>query len=426
MSAIEDWSMGVFDDQGEDDETLIYHECFNAKMNEIIKERYSLRHISPEISSIKPLQLMSQINEALSRESDLFGKVFCVQGIFKSGGGVLYRNGYYYDYIKDENCEAQIKILVSPLMRKKINPDSLVSLSGMLIKKIDAKNGSVYIQFRVDSVIEEIKPKAINDEDLKRISLIQKKNEGGKKPVRALLKNILMSNNRPKVCIIYAQTTITDQDFNKAAQTAGAQIDFTMCKSVSFADTAKLIQMLKSYDTMKYDAICLVSGGGGSLDKLDDIRLFECLLSMNTPVIGGIGHVGEKYSIYSIVDENAGTPSLLGQYFNDLVKETAMEREGTINDLSNKIKENYKPQLERLAVLEKSSKEDKEQINRLLSEKQNTISELAKVSSDMLELKKNLNEQTEKVRLQMSNQIRLWRIVAVICLIIAVIASIFL
>ena len=379
----------------------------------MIKEGYS-----KQISSIKPLQLMSQINEALSRESDLFGKVFCVQGIFKSGGGFLYRNGYYYDYLKDENCEAQIKILVSPLMRQKIKPDSLVSLSGMLIRKIDAKNGSVYIQFRADSIIEEIKPKAINDEDLKRISLIQKKNEQGRKPVRALLKNILMSNNRPKVCIIYAQTTITDQDFYKAAKTAGSQIDFIMCKSVSFADTARLIQMLKSYDAMKFDAICLVSGGGSGLDKLDDVRLFECLLSMNTPIIGGIGHVGEKYSIYSIVDENAGTPSLLGQYFDDLVRDTAMEREGTINDLSNKIKENYKPQLERLAILEKSSKEDKEQINRLLSDKEKNVSELTKLSNEMLELKKDRNEQAEKIRLQMSNQIRLWRNIAVICIII--------
>ena len=369
---------------------------------------------------------MSQINEALSRESDLFGKIFNVQGIFKSDSGVLYRNGYYYDFIKDENSEAQIKILVPPLVRQKIKSDSLVVLSGMLIKRIDAKRGSMDILFRVDSVMEEIKSKAFNDEDLKRISLIQKKNEKGKKPVRALLKNILMSNNRPKVHIIYAQTTITDQDFDKGVQTAGSQIDFTMSKNVSFADTARLIQTLKCYDNMKYDAICLVRGGGSGMDKLDDVHLFECLLDMKTPVIGGVGHVGENYSIHSIVDENVGTPSLLGQYFDNLVKETVMEREGTINNIANKIKENYKPQLERLADLEKSSKEDKEYINKLLTEKQKNVSELAKVKNDILELGKKQNEQVEKVKLQMSNQIRLWRNIAVICIIISVIVSIFL
>lgn len=423
MSAYEDWCMvGRFEDEENlYEEELMYQESFKAKIDEIAKEGSS-----KQISSIRPLQLMNQISEALSRESDLFGKIFNVQGIFKLGSGFLYGNGYYYDNIKDENSAAQIKILVSPLVRQKVKPDSLVVLSGMLIKKPDAQRGVMDIMFRVDSVIEEIKSKAINDEDLKRISLIQKKNEKGKEPVRALLKNKLMSNNRPKVCIIYAQTSITDQDFNKGVQTAGSQIDFTMCKAVSFADTPRLIQTLKYYDTMKYDTICLVRGGGSGMDKLDDVRLFECLLNMNTPVIGAVGHVGENYSIHSMVDENAGTPSLLGQYFDNLVKETAMEREGTINDIANKIKETYKPQLERLAVLEKSSKEDKEKIDRLFNERQKTILELAKVNNDMLELKKNQNEQVEKAKLQMANQIRLWRIIAVICFIIAVIVSIFL
>ena len=423
MSAYEDWCMvGRFEDEENlYEEELMYQESFKAKIDEIVKEGSS-----KQISSIRPLQLMNQISEALSRESDLFGKIFNVQGIFKLGSGFLYGNGYYYDNIKDENSAAQIKILVSPLVRQKVKPDSLVVLSGMLIKNPDAQRGVMDIMFRVDSVIEEIKSKAINDEDLKRISLIQKKNEKGKEPVRALLKNKLMSNNRPKVCIIYAQTSITDQDFNKGVQTAGSQIDFTMCKAVSFADTPRLIQTLKYYDTMKYDTICLVRGGGSGMDKLDDVRLFECLLNMNTPVIGAVGHVGENYSIHSMVDENAGTPSLLGQYFDILVKETAMEREGTINDLANKIKETYKPQLERLAVLEKSSKEDKEKIDRLFNERQKTILELAKVNNDMLELKKNQNEQVEKAKLQMANQIRLWRIIAVICFIIAVIVSIFL
>ena len=94
MSAIEDWyGSGCINEDGLEDEQ-IFHDCMDAKIDELVKER-----MPQHVSSLRPMQLMSQMNETLSKESDLFGKVLYIQGIFKPGNGVLYKSGYYYDNI---------------------------------------------------------------------------------------------------------------------------------------------------------------------------------------------------------------------------------------------------------------------------------------------------------------------------------------
>ena len=326
------------------------------------------------------------------------------------------------DYLKDENNTTQVKILVPTIVRQKLKPDSLVVLCGMIHKRIDFNKSSVELQFRVDSFLEEIKEKAINEDDLKRISLIQKKNAIGYKPIKSILKNILMRNERPRICILYARGTITDQDFDRAVKSAASQIDFTVNKNVVFANTPSLIQTIKFLDNQGYDAIALVRGGGEGMEELDDIRLFECLLNTKTPIIGGVSHVGEGFNIFSMVDDNAGTPSLLGQYFNDLVQETANEREGTINNLRQKIEAGYKPHMDRLALLEKESKSDKEQIKTLLTERTKDAKTLMDATNNYTKLSNEFNSKIQNVKDEMQIHINRWKfisfIISLICLLL--------
>lgn len=413
MSALEDWYMGSL--QGDDyyEEELLSTEIFKSKMEELVKDN-TLRRVDV----ICPMQLMTQMNGSLIKDSEFFVRVINLQGVFKPGNGILYTNGYYYDTLKDLNSEAQIKIVVPALIRQELTPDSLVVLNGMVIKRLDTTRSCLEFQFRVDNMVEEVKSKAISDSDMKLISLIQKKNEKGKKPVKAILKNILMRNERPKVYIIYAQTTITDQDFEAGVKTAASQIDFYIDKSVSFANTAALVQKLKQLDVSgTYHAICLVRGGGSGMEKLDDVRLFECLTDMETPVLGGVGHVGEGFSIKSIVDENVGTPSLLGQYFDNLVKDTAQEREGTLNNLAQKMEAKYKPHMDRLLELEKSSKADKEQINKLLNEKQKDVTTYVRTSQELSDAKEKLKLLEQQLADVRNNGKAIWIVIAVISII---------
>lgn len=382
--------------------------CFEEYIKDLIKD------VTPrKDDSFTPMQIMSQINEALSKESNSFGKVITIKGIFKIGNGKNY-NGYFYDSLKDESNSLQLKTLVPYFMRSKIQPDSMVSLKGMIVKKPDQSHSFIEILFRVDSFVEEIRSHAISEDDLQRIALIQKKNEKGKKLVTAKLKNILMQNRRPKVLIIYAQTSLTDQDFDKGVKSAGSQIDFTTDKTVSFANTPQLISKLRISDSLCFDAICLVRGGGGGMEKLDNVSLFECLLNMNTPVIGGLGHVGETYSIKSMVDEDMGTPSLLGQYFDNLVKETAMEREGTINNLAQKMEAKYKPHMDRLAELEKASRADKTKIDSLLKEKRSDADSYTRLNKQFVDLQASVDNRIRSAEKRIHNKLTGWKILSFI------------
>lgn len=375
-----------------------------------------------QVNSITPMQVMSKMNEYVSRNFGLFGEVVNIRGIFTAGNGTLYQNGYYYDNLKDENYTAFVKVLVRSTLRNRIKFDSLVVLRGMFVKKLKPDNSALEILFRVDSIVEEIKSKAISDEDLKRLELIQKKNEIGKKPVDSTLRNILMRNERPKIYIIYALGSITDKDFDKGVKSAGTQIDFTT-DSVSFANTAALIYKIMETDkTGNYHAICLVRGGGSGMDKLDNISLLETLLHVKTPIIAGLGHVGEVYYIKSIVDADEGTPSLLGQYFDNLVKECAQEREGTINNLAQKIEEKYKPHMRRLSELEVISKADKAKIESMLAEKKKDIESYAKVNNELIELRSNLENRINSVKSRINGILIFWQILAIISL-LALIAT---
>lgn len=348
-----------------DDYDLVSDEILKDQIDSIVRENWT-----NTVEVVRPMELMTKMNESLSRSSNIFSQIINIRGIFKAGNGTLYKSGYYYDFFKDENNNTQIKILVPANLRQKIKNDSLVILRGMVNKQIDASRSSVELLFRVDAILEELKSKAISDDDLKRISLVQKKNEKGRKPVESILKNKLMKKIHPKIYIFYAHGTITDQDFDRGVKSAGTEIDFTFNKEISFANTGQLISNLVSLDTAEaYDAICLVRGGGSGMEKMDDIRLFDCLLNMKTPTIGGFSHVGEGFNVTNMVDYNTGTPSLLGQFFDNLVKETAVERDGAINTLSDNIRRQYKPQLERLERLEKTTEENQKTINKLNEEK---------------------------------------------------------
>lgn len=394
----------------------IMSSCFEDNLKKMVNELAPLL-----LEAYTPNQIFSKSIESLSNNS-VFSEVIRVRGIFKPGNGVLYSNGYYYDTLQEEiSGVSSLKILVPAKIRNTIKLNSHVLFSGMLIKRADSNKSLLELQFRVDSFVEELKSNAISDEDLKRISLIQKKNAKGKKPVKASLKNILMQNNKPRVLIIYALTSITDQDFEKAVKSAGSQIDFIIDKSVSFANTTALINKLKEADKLSYNAICLVRGGGGGMEKLDEIPLLECLVDMNTPTIGGVGHVGEEYSIKSVFDENAGTPSLLGQYFDNLVKETAQEREGTINNLVRNIEARYKPQLDRLAKLEKDSKADKDQINKLLEEKKSNIDNYTKINNELIDLRRTVDSKIRNAKRKMIVQLYIWIVISLICIIVTVI-----
>ena len=126
---------------------------------------------------------------------------------------------------------------------------------------------------------------------------------------------MLLSDRRPKIALIFAETSITMGDFEAGINAARTAIDFEEYR-VSFSNSAELVTQLKKVDKLQYDIIAIVRGGGGGIEKLDDLKVLAAIIELKTPIIGAIGHVEEKLFIKQLVDKCAPTPNGLGQYFS--------------------------------------------------------------------------------------------------------------
>ena len=228
-------------------------------------------------------------------------------------------------------------------------------------------NGTIQILVNVTR-IEIVKDQFVTEQDTKRSEIRIAKSKKGFKNVDAILEDKLFRDERPKVALVFATTSITMADFNAGVNAAAVKIDFTEQRQ-SFANAKTLSTYLKSIDSSGFDVIALVRGGGSGIESLDEIDVLETISTMDTPVICAIGHVGEELFLKSIADKVAPTPNGLGQYFSEMVESVTAKRNNSRAALVEEVKKQFVKQLdesnkknkELLAQVEKMTKQAQEQ-----------------------------------------------------------------
>ena len=413
MSAEVDWAgIAYFQEQEyEEQSEEAFFESMRVKIKEIVEEN------SPrQVNAICPMQLMSQMNETLSKESDFFGKIINIKGIFKPGNGVLYAN-YYYDNLKDENTNTQIKFLVPSSIRNRMKPDSLVIARGMVCKRIDALKSSVDLQFRVDSLVEEVKEQAIDKDEVKRIELRQRKVAAGFKNVDSMLENMLMKDERPRVALLLPTTNRVFEDFEHGKRAASVAIDFED-RTVTFTHTSDLCNVLRTLDGLGFNAIALVRGGG--IDPKTDVdkpEVIETVVGMKTPFISGLGHAPEIIFLRQVADKWTPNPNALGQYFAEIVEKAAEKRTNSRAALVKEVEKQFKDQL----AAEKKNSENLQTQIKQLTKTHEEAQKLQKASYDALKNQLTteqllVNHLQEKLNAQ-GNKMWVYIIIAVLALV---------
>ena len=343
MSAEVDWAGIAYFQELEHEEQS--EEAFFESMPLIIKE--IVEENSPrQVNALSPMQLMTQLNEALSKATDFFGKVINIKGIYQQGNGTFY-NGYCYDKLKDENSVTQVEILVPETIRAKMKSNSLVIVSGMITKRVEGMKSTVRLLFRVDSVVEEVKEQAIDKDEVKRIELRQRKVAAGFKNVDSILESMLLKGERPKIALLLAQSSITLGDFESGKRAASAAIDFVEEERVPFTQTSLLCSKLRFLDQQGYTAIALVRGGGiDSKTDVDKPEVIETVVGMKTPFISGLGHEPEIIFLRQVADKWTPTPTGLGQYFSEIVEKAAEKRTNSRAALVKEVEGQFKNQIQ--------------------------------------------------------------------------------
>ena len=318
-------------------------------------------------------------------------KVVCLRGIYFKGG---YINQYYRtatDRLVDESTSDELTLSMPLNLRDDLENGNVITVHGILDRSITNK-GLIQIVLKVTEV-EKIKELAVSEDEIKRTELRRIKSEKGFKNVDSLLESLLYQDKRPQIALVYAETSITNDDFEKGVQAARTHIDFKEYR-VSFAKTKAFCLTLKQLDAMNYDVIAIIRGGGAGLEALDEVELLETLVNMNTAWMYGAGHEGEKLFILNIADKAIAIPHALGTYFRDITDGVVQKRNNSRAALVKEVEGQFKKQLE------ESNKKNKEllaQIEKMTKQQQ----EQTKVNKENIEKlteqqKKNLEAQQKK------------------------------
>jgi len=322
-------------------------------------------------------------------------KVVCLRGIYFKGG---YVNQYFHtatDRLVDESTSDALSLSMPLNLRDDLENGNVITVHGVLDRSITNK-GLIQIVLKVTEV-EKIKELAVSEDEVKRTELRRIKSEKGFKNVDSILETLLFQDKRPQVALVYAETSITNDDFEKGVQAARTHIDFKEYR-VSFAKTKAFCQTLKQLDTMNFDVIAVIRGGGAGLEALDEVELLETLVNMNTAWMYGAGHEGEKLFILNIADKAIAIPHALGTYFRDITDGVVQKRNNSRAALVKEVEAQFKKQLEEsnkknkelLAQIEKMTKQQQEQTK---ANKEN-IEKLTEQQKKNLEAQQKKNDET--------------------------------
>ena len=343
----------------------------------------------PVVSYYTPVELVGIYRSFLERGKS--NGVVWLRGIYIQRPSQNNQWAAYYDELRDVDTNTSITLKINRQDRQRLKPNSLVQIGG-LIELNPFTNGTIQIVVSVTR-FEIIKDQFVTEQDIKRSEIRIAKTKRGFKNVDAVLEDKLFRDERPKVALIFASTSITMADFNAGVNAAAVKIDFTELRQ-SFGNGASLAVFLKQQDEMQFDTIALIRGGGNGIEALDDIAVLQTVSEMETPIICAIGHVGEELFLKSIADKVAPTPNGLGQYFSELVERVAAKRNNSRAALVQEVKKQFQKQLE------DSNKKNKELLDHIekMTKQQQEQTKANKENIDKLneQNKKNLEAQQKK------------------------------
>lgn len=335
----------------------------------------------PVVSYYTPVELVGIYRSFLERGKS--NGVIWLRGIYVQRPNQNSQWLAYYDELRDVDSNTSITLKINRQDRQKLKPNSLVQIGG-LVELNPYTNGTIQIVVTVTRY-EIIKDQFVTEQDIKRSEIRISKTKRGFKNVDSVLEDKLFRDERPKVALVFASTSITMADFNAGVNAAAVKIDFTELRQ-SFGNGTALASFLKQQDALQYDTIALIRGGGSGIEALDDINVLQTVSEMNTPIICAIGHVGEELFLKSIADKVAPTPNGLGQYFSEMVERVSAKRNNSRAALVEEVKKQFQKQIE------ESNKKNKElltQIEKMTKQQQ----EQTKVNKENID---KLNEQNKK------------------------------
>lgn len=356
------------------------------------EERRNLEVAAQEVFG--PSELLLMMNNWIASKSE--HRVIQLRGVYLASSKTCY-GGFYYDTLKDEKRGESLTMRLSLMHREGIRDGNIVSVSGILNRSITAK-GELKLLFDVTR-IELLEEQHIDETELRRVELRHLKSSRGFKNIDSILEGILFKEQRPRVALLLAETSITMSDFEAGIKASKSAIDFVEHR-VAFSRSKELVAKLQQLDSEEYDVLAIVRGGGSGIESLDEIDVLSAVSELSTPSIGAIGHVEDRLFIKQMLDKVAPTPNGLGQYFADLVERVSEEMSQSRAVLTEKIKKQFEKQLEDSRKQNKELQENLDKLNQ--TQKKNSVA-MEKATEQLKEQLKESQQQNKTLKEKLSS-----------------------
>lgn len=344
-------------------------------------------------TTYKPSELLEMFKAYLSRQN-VNVKVIFLRGIYIENPN---NNPCWltrYDVLKDENTQTEITLKMTQELHKSLKNGNLVIVGGVLERQVQ-NNSRIQLMLDVSRVKIE-QEQAIDENEIKRMELRRKKSAIGFKNVDALLEQLLYIDQRPKIALLFADTSITMTDFNQGGgDIAKVAFDFVTFRA-NFSRTIELANTIKGIDAQSYTAIAIARGGGSGIEALDKLELLETIANLKTPFISAIGHPDEKLFIKELADREVSVPNDLGHYFKDMMETVNEKKTKSRAALTEQIKKQFKEQLE---AGQKQNKELNEKLTKLTKTQEDSnkkhLEQVQAMTKAQNEATKKHNEQVQ-------------------------------
>lgn len=302
---------------------------------------------NPTINTYSPAAILNLFNNAISINQ--IKKIVQLKGIYVQGKGTQY-SGYFYDTFRDEASDAAITILVPPLIRNELQPNKTVTVNGFVTRRVMNSSGSIQIQLTVTDLVEQTQNK-YNDEDVKKIELMQQKAVTGYRDVYSWLKEMIISETPFKIGIIIGKTGIIDNDIKHQLRESIGFYDITFHR-INLSSEEEIITTLDRLNNENYGLIAVSRGGGDNLDIFNRFTIAEKAVALTSLFITAIGHKDDNTLLQRVADKAFITPSELGQFLNDAYNHTVEELENSkaklIESVKKQLTANYQKEIDNL------------------------------------------------------------------------------
>ena len=272
---------------------------------------------------------------ARSVSSSVEKNLVFIQGIYVCIGKKPYK-GFYYDQLKDEVSGECLVMKVHETLRVKLEHNKMYLFKGSVEPEPNKKEIiGVTITFTPSEIIGTEAP-TVDERTQKIVNLFREKSLKRNVNVDKLLLRMLYAGNKPRICLIYGNEAIVDRDVQSALQGLAGSYEISEAR-INLSDKQTIIASLKKAANA-FDAVCIVRGGGGGLEIFDDLDIAETVINLKnqasvasrdgsfTAFICAVGHSSDTTLLRQISDKFCPTPTALGTYLAELVRETQQNK----------------------------------------------------------------------------------------------------